>query len=143
MPRLCRDTTVRTHAPSERCDVAHLGEHVRLYLVDTINDPGKSEAAPEFRAETDIARWTTEILDALGIGKALLVGHSKGGWIVLNAAITAPACVSTEYADYLLKVIKGTRLELVKHRQFSDDELKSIDAPVMPSRERNRMRWTG
>lgn len=164
-----------------RYNVAQLGEHFRLHLVDTVNDPGKSEAAPEFNPETDYARWTTEILDTLGIGKALLVGHSKGGWIALNAAISCPtrvekivllapavginsevspkfmlkslrvglfpttravesylkyvsgpeARISTEYADYLSNVIRGTRLKLVKHRQFSDDELRSFDSPVL------------
>jgi pimeloyl-ACP methyl ester carboxylesterase len=164
-----------------RYNVAQLGEHFRLHLVDTVNDPGKSEASLEFRPETDYARWTIEILDALGIGKALLVGHSKGGWIALNAAINTPARVerivllapavginsevspafmrrslrlglfptrravesylryisgpeariSTEYADYLSKVIRGTKHKLIKHRQFSDDELRGIDSPVL------------
>jgi pimeloyl-ACP methyl ester carboxylesterase len=164
-----------------RFNVAQLGEHFRLHLVDTVNDPGKSEAAPGFNPDTDYARWTTEVLDALGIGKALLVGHSKGGWIVLNAAICIPARVekvvllapavginsdlspkfmlkslrvgllptrkavesylkyvsgpgariSTEYADYLAKVIRGTKPRLIKHKRFSDEELRSIDAPVL------------
>ena len=164
-----------------RYNVAGLGEHFRLHLIDTVNDPGKSEASPTFNSQTDYARWTAEILDALGIGKAMLVGHSKGGWIVLNAAISAPARVerivllapavginsavspqfmrkslslglfptrravesylryvsgpgarvSTEYADYLSKVIRGTKHKLVKHRLFSDDELKGIDSPVL------------
>ena len=164
-----------------RYNVARLGEHFRLHLIDTVNDPGKSEASPDFNPETDYALWTTEILDALEISKALLIGHSKGGWIALNAAIGAPsrvekiallapavginskvspkfmlkslrvglfptrravesylkyvsgpeAHISTEYADYLLNVIRGTKLKLIKHRQFSDDELRSIDSPVL------------
>jgi pimeloyl-ACP methyl ester carboxylesterase len=164
-----------------RFNVAQLGEHFRLHLVDTVNDPGKSEAALGFNPDTDYAGWTTELLDSLGIEKALFVGHSKGGWIVLNAAISASARVekvvvmapavginsevspkfmmkslrvgllptrkavesylryvsgpgariNTEYADYLAKVIRGTKLKLIQHRRFSDEELKSIDAPVL------------
>jgi pimeloyl-ACP methyl ester carboxylesterase len=164
-----------------RFNVAQLGVHFRLHLVDTVNDPGKSEAAPGFKPGTDYARWTTELLDSLGIERALLAGHSKGGWIVLNAAISAPARVdkvvllapavginsevsptflmkslrvgllptrkavesylkyvsgpgariSTGYADYLAKVMRGTRLKPIKHRRFSDEELKSVDAPVL------------
>ena len=41
------------------------------------------------------------------------------------------ARISTEYADYLAKVMRGTRLKLIKHRRFSDEELKSVDAPVL------------
>lgn len=164
-----------------RFNVEQLGERFRLHLVDTVNDPGKSEASREFRPETDYARWTTEILDALGIGKALLVGHSKGGWIALNAAIGAPeriekivllapavginstvgrtfmmkslriglfptrravesylrylsgptAHVSSEYAGYLSRLLRGTRLKLIRHRLFTDSELHGISASVL------------
>lgn len=164
-----------------RYNVASLGESFRLHLIDTINDPGKSEAASGFHAETDYARWTEEVFDALGIGKALLVGHSKGGWIVLNAAVCLPArvekivllapavginaevspafmrkslrlglfptqravesylryiCgpearVSAEYAGYLMQVIRGTTHRIIKHRLFTDDELKGIKAAVL------------
>ncbi|MBN2566093.1 MAG: alpha/beta hydrolase [Candidatus Eisenbacteria bacterium] len=164
-----------------RYNVAQLGEHFRLHLIDTINDPGKSEASREFDAETDYTSWTTEVLDALGVGKALLVGHSKGGWIVLNAVVNAPerverivllapavginsrlsptfmrrslrlglfptkravesylrymsgpgATISAEYASYLSKVIRGTKHRIIKHRQFSDDELGRIGCPVL------------
>jgi pimeloyl-ACP methyl ester carboxylesterase len=164
-----------------RNNVAQLGEHFRLYLVDTINDPGKSEAAVDFSPDMGYTRWMEEVLDALGIARVLLVGHSKGGWLALNAAITAPARVervvllapavginsdvsasfmlkslavglfpsprtvtsymqyvsgpgaqvSAGYIDYLTRLLKGTKVKLVKHRQFSDAELKSIAAPVL------------
>ena len=164
-----------------RYNVAQLGEHFRLHLVDTINDPGKSEARRQFSPQTDYARWTTEILDALGIRTALLLGHSKGGWIALNTAISAPqrverivllapavginsrlsrefmlkslrvglfptrkavesylsymsgsmAHVNTEYADYLARLIRGTKMRPIKHREFSDDELNRVETPVL------------
>ncbi len=164
-----------------RNNVSGLGEHFRLYLIDTLNDPGKSEARAEFNPGTDYARWTAEVLDALRLPAAPLVGHSKGGWIALNAAIGIPArvqrvvllapaagissrlnpgfmrkslrlgvfptrgavqaylrymsgpgaSVSVGYADYLLKLIRGTTHKMVAHRAFSDDELKAIAAPVL------------
>ena len=39
--------------------------------------------------------------------------------------------MSAEYADYLVEVIRGTKHKLIKHRQFSDDELEGIDSPVL------------
>ncbi len=164
-----------------RYNVSRLGQHFRLHLVDTLNDPGKSEASISFNPRTDYARWVTEIFDALGIPKAPLVGHSKGGWIVLNAAIGVPSriekvvllapavginsklspafmrkslriglfptprvvesylgyvsapgtVVNKDYAKYLSSVIRGTRQRMIKHRRFSDDELKAIDLPVL------------
>jgi pimeloyl-ACP methyl ester carboxylesterase len=35
-------------------------------------------------------RFNVEGLDALGLDRANLVGHSKGGWVVLNTTISAP-----------------------------------------------------
>jgi pimeloyl-ACP methyl ester carboxylesterase len=164
-----------------RYNVAQLGEHFQLYLIDTINDPGKSEASIEFNSDADYARWTTELLDELGITKALLLGHSKGGWIALNMMICAPgrvektvllapavginsavrrqfmmrslrvallptkkavtsylsymsgseSHVSAAYAEYLSRLIRGTKHKLIRHRLFSDDELRSIDTPIL------------
>jgi len=164
-----------------RYNVSQLGEHFRLHLVDTINDPGKSQAAADFTPDRGYTQWTEEILDALSIQKALLVGHSKGGWIALNAAINltarvdrvvllAPAVginsdlsatfmlksllvglfpnrrtvtsymryvsgpdapVSTDYIDYMARLLSGTRLKLIKHRRFADEELANIAAPVL------------
>lgn len=164
-----------------RYNVEELGEYFRLHLIDTVNDPGKSEASSAFKPQTDYGHWITELLDALGIEKAMLVGHSKGGWIALNTAIRAPgrverivllapavginsalspqfmrkslrlglfptkktvesylryvsgpgARVNSEYADYLLKVIRGTRPKIIKHRHFSDEELEGIDTPIL------------
>ncbi|MGZ8414618.1 MAG: alpha/beta fold hydrolase [Gemmatirosa sp.] len=37
-----------------------------------------------------LARWLLAVLDALGIGRAVLVGHSMGGGVALRAAQLAP-----------------------------------------------------
>jgi pimeloyl-ACP methyl ester carboxylesterase len=73
-----------------RYNVEALGRRFRLHLVDTINDPGKSQAAAGFDPATGYAVWMKELLDALGIGRASLLGHSKGGWIALNTVIAMP-----------------------------------------------------
>jgi pimeloyl-ACP methyl ester carboxylesterase len=164
-----------------RYNVEGLGRDCRLILVDTINDPGKSEASVGFDPQTGYARWITEVLDALELRKALIIGHSKGGWIALNAAIgaadrverialLAPAVginstvsrkfmakslriglfptrravesylkyvsgpgarINPDYADYLSRMIRGTRMRLIKHRRFTDEELQGIAAPVL------------
>ena len=150
------------------------------FLIDAINDPGKSEASFSFNPATDYAKWVNELFEALTIKNAHLAGHSKGGWIVLNslieipdrirkAVLLAPAAginaklktafllrsllvginpsvknvtsyfkyisgsgkkVNTQYIEYLSKVIKGTRTRPIKHRQFTNEELKAIRKPV-------------
>ncbi len=46
--------------------------------------------------------------------------------------VSAPgAKVNVEYAHYLAEVIKGTKHAVIRHRQFTDDELQGIEAPVL------------
>jgi len=73
-----------------RHTIRRLGKLFHLFLVDTINDPGKSEASGDFNAGTDYTPWVDELLENLKIDRASLVGHSKGGWIALNAVIQIP-----------------------------------------------------
>jgi pimeloyl-ACP methyl ester carboxylesterase len=73
-----------------RYNVERLGRRHRLYLIDTINDPGKSQAPAGFDPATGYAAWVGGLLDGLGIGRASLLGHSKGGWIALNTVIAMP-----------------------------------------------------
>ena len=41
-----------------------------------------------------LARWLVDALDALGVERAVLVGHSLGGQVALEAALLAPARVA-------------------------------------------------
>ena len=46
--------------------------------------------------------------------------------------MSAPgSSISKEYAEYLARVIRGTRHPMVKHREFTDAELGSIRAPAL------------
>lgn len=164
-----------------RYNIESFGKYFRLYLIDTINDPGKSQASTIFNPETDYSTWVEEILEKLKIEKVSLLGHSKGGWIALNTLINipekldkvvllAPAAgiystlnskfifkslfvgifpseknvnsylkyisgpeniINVNYVKYLSKLIRGTKAKVIKHREFSDDELKNIDKPVL------------
>ena len=46
---------------------------------------GRSEGPP-LTAVADLARWTARVLDAAGVEKAALIGHSMGGAIALEVA---------------------------------------------------------
>ena len=76
-----------------RYNVEELGKQFRLHLIDTINDPGESAAVADFDPGTGYTQWIEEVLDVLRIQRASIVGHSKGGWIALNAAISSAARV--------------------------------------------------
>ncbi|WKX08481.2 alpha/beta fold hydrolase [Streptomyces sp. NL15-2K] len=67
----------------------------RLYAVDLIGAPGRSEPAPGRHPRTvaDLADWLDALLDGLGIAEADLGGHSYGAWIALHYALRAPTRV--------------------------------------------------
>jgi pimeloyl-ACP methyl ester carboxylesterase len=75
-------------------DAALLGERFRVYAVDMIGEPGLSAPSRPPLASRVYAGWLNEVLDALGVTRAALVGISLGGWLALEYATTHPDRVS-------------------------------------------------
>lgn len=68
-------------------DVAAWSEHFRVYAVDVIGQAGASAPSrPAYDSEA-YAFWLDDVLDALAVPSAALVGLSLGGWIALDYAI--------------------------------------------------------
>lgn len=59
-----------------------LGEHYKLYAVDTIGGPGKSIPNENYNRDFDDIRWIDEILQGLGLEKAVFAGVSHGAYLV-------------------------------------------------------------
>ncbi len=68
-------------------DVAAWSEHFRVYAVDVIGQAGASAASRPPYASEAYALWLDDVLDALHVPRAALVGLSLGGWIALDYAI--------------------------------------------------------
>ena len=71
-------------------DAALYSRHYRVYAVDMPGDPGKS--APN-RLPWDgpaLAEWLEDVLAALQIERAALIGELLGGWTALKFAIRCP-----------------------------------------------------
>jgi pimeloyl-ACP methyl ester carboxylesterase len=73
-----------------RANVEGLARHFRTYAVDIMGQPGKSLANRRVRHRREFADWLTELLDALGVARAPIVGCSFGGFLALNQASLAP-----------------------------------------------------
>jgi pimeloyl-ACP methyl ester carboxylesterase len=71
-------------------NVAELSRSHRLYAVDTIGTAGKSMAIQSLDSRADLGNWLIDVLDGLGIARARILGHSHGGWLALNFALSAP-----------------------------------------------------
>lgn len=71
--------------------------HFRTFAIDTLGDAGKSVLADVGRyprSGAEQAALYVEILDALGVERAPVVGASEGGFIGTNLALHAPGRVS-------------------------------------------------
>ncbi|MGZ6039316.1 MAG: alpha/beta fold hydrolase [Phenylobacterium sp.] len=75
-------------------DVAILAQHFRVYAIDMIGEPGFSAPARPPLGSEAYAVWLDEVLAALGVARAALVGISLGGWLALDYATRRPELVS-------------------------------------------------
>jgi len=71
-------------------NIEALSRHFRVYAPDVVDQSGKSVPTRKLLNRQDCADWLCDVLDALNIERASFVGHSHGGWQVLNLAILAP-----------------------------------------------------
>lgn len=71
-------------------DIVKLSKNHRVYAVDIIGEPGKSdESRPDLKGHY-YGEWLDEVFDALNIEKPILIGNSLGGWMALNYATHKP-----------------------------------------------------
>ncbi len=71
-------------------NVETLGRHFRVYAPDVIDQSGKSVPVRKLLNRQDCADWLSDVLDALKLEQAAVVGHSHSGWQALNLVILAP-----------------------------------------------------
>ena len=71
-------------------NIAAFSRHYRIYAVDTIGGVGRSVAVHPPKSKADLAGWLNCVLDELRITQAHILGHSYGGWLALNFALSAP-----------------------------------------------------
>jgi pimeloyl-ACP methyl ester carboxylesterase len=61
-----------------------------VYAIDTIGDVGRSTQTSRVRDGVDVSLWLDEVLAALDLRGAHLIGLSYGGWLALNQARRSP-----------------------------------------------------
>jgi len=71
-------------------NVATLAQSYRVYALDIIGSVGRSRPLKACSDETEYANWLTEVLDALKIEKANMVGYSFGGFLTALYALVKP-----------------------------------------------------
>lgn len=71
-------------------DVANFSQRYRVYAVDLLGEPGRSEAVRPDLKGNGYVDWLREVFDLLGIEKTELVGISLGGFLALQFAAAVP-----------------------------------------------------
>ena len=69
------------------------GWHGHSVLAVDLPGHGRSEG-PALASVPELARWLARVMDAAGVARAAIVGHSMGGAIALEAAAALPEQVS-------------------------------------------------
>jgi pimeloyl-ACP methyl ester carboxylesterase len=83
-------------------DVAAYSRRYRVYAVDLLGEPGKSAPVrPDWHGPAYV-EWLGDVLDALQVDRAGLIGLSQGGWTALKFATAQP-----ERVDKLVLLTPG------------------------------------
>jgi pimeloyl-ACP methyl ester carboxylesterase len=77
-------------APLWRRQLPAFSEHFRVYALDIVGQPGKSDPVTPSFLDDDFPVWMVDVLDGLGIERAHFAGTSVGGWMVLRLGIHSP-----------------------------------------------------
>src|SRR5580704_7840116 len=76
-------------------DVAAWAEHFRIYAVDVIGEAGLSAPSRPPLASDAYALWLDDVMQALSLTRASVVGVSLGGWLALDYATRRPERVES------------------------------------------------
>jgi pimeloyl-ACP methyl ester carboxylesterase len=76
-------------------DVAAWAAHFRVYAVDMIGDAGLSAPSRPALASEAHALWLDDVMLALSLTRASVIGVSLGGWLGLDYATRRPECVES------------------------------------------------
>ncbi|MCD4685796.1 MAG: alpha/beta hydrolase [Anaerolineae bacterium] len=77
-----------------RGEVATLAQQYRVYAVDIVGEPGKSDTARLPFEGPVWAEWLDDVRAALDADPVTVVGLSWGGWLALKYAVTHPEHVT-------------------------------------------------
>jgi pimeloyl-ACP methyl ester carboxylesterase len=131
-------------APLWRRQFDAFSKHFRVYALDVIGQPGRSEANTLSILNDDLVVWVKDVMDELNIEKAHFAGNSVGGWIAMRMGIEAPERVNKVVmlgptgltrAKLPVKIWVSKVLSKKKDANALEDDLtaKSVASPSAPA----------
>jgi pimeloyl-ACP methyl ester carboxylesterase len=111
-------------------NVAALSRYFRTYAIDVVGQVGKSIPTRRIRSRLEFADWLADVMDALGVRRASLVGSSYGAFLAMNQALSMPervermvligpaaTFVGFSWKFYYTMLVKGPVLRLFRKRR--------------------------
>ena len=77
-------------APLYRRAIEHLHKNFRVYAVDVVGGPGRSDPNPLSFSDDSYTIWLCDVLTGLGLDSAHICGQSAGGGLAMKFAIERP-----------------------------------------------------
>ncbi len=77
-------------APLYRRAIEHLYRDFRVYAVDVVGGPGRSDPNPLSFTDDSYTIWLCDVLDSLGLRSAHIGGQSAGGGLAMKFGIERP-----------------------------------------------------
>ncbi len=77
-------------APLYRRAIEHLYRDFRVYAVDVVGGPGRSDPNPLSFSDDSYTLWLCDVLDSLGLRSAHIAGQSAGGGLAMKFGIERP-----------------------------------------------------
>ena len=81
-------------APIWRRQLPEFAKHFRVYALDIVGQPGKSDPVTPSFLDDQFSEWLLDVMNGLDIGKAHFAGTSVGGWMVMRFGIHSPERVN-------------------------------------------------
>ena len=77
-------------APLWRYQLRDLGKQFRVYALDIVGQPGRSDPITPSFLDNSFSLWLQDVLDELDINRAHFGGISVGGWLAMRFGLFAP-----------------------------------------------------
>lgn len=76
-------------------NVKALTQEYRIYAIDLIIEPGKSQLTKDFESVDELIGWYHEVIKALKLKDYSLIGVSRGGWLSVGVLLKNQANVKS------------------------------------------------
>ena len=119
----------------------YLAPKYRVYAIDVIGGMGKSAPSRPSKKGPAYGQWAAEVLAALSLARANMIGASQGGWLIGKLANVAPdrvgCAVLVSSAGFLpISLLGALRLVpkvlLKPTEQAAREMLATVSAPGVP-----------